>query len=408
MKITVIGAGYVGLVTAACLARDHKVTCIEKDAGKLRQLQWGKVPFHEPQLTELLCNSNIRFTNAPDITAYYDADLVFVAVGTPASKDGSTDLTAFNQAIRQLTPFQPKVVVIKSTVPVGTCAKVAKALPESLIISNPEFLRESTAVTDFLEPDRIVLGANRPLVTDDAICQLYAKYPGEHYTVSWESAELSKYASNAMLATRISFANELANFCSEVGADISEVTAIIGSDSRIGSQFLKAGCGYGGSCLPKDIKSLCFQFQQRECYARILEAVDSVNEEQGWIIFDEVERLLAGSLTGKRVTIWGLAFKAGTDDLRDSPGVLLAERLRQEGCEVVTYDPMGLGTDSDAQDAVSGADALVVMTEAEEFKTPNWGTIKSLMRCQNLVDGRNIYDPKAIRSLGFTYRGVGR
>ncbi len=401
MKITVIGAGYVGLVTAACFAKlGHQVTCVETNEERLRKLRVDLSPFYEPGLQELL--PLVQFTDI-----FKPADIVFIAVGTPNDENGATNLSALWGVVESLAAHQPPIVVIKSTVPVGTCAKIAVRLPSSVIISNPEFLREGTAIQDFLEPDRIVIGLKNE-AGRDAMGSLYADIYGDICWVSWESAELSKYASNAMLATRVSFINEIANFCSVTGANIKDIEDIVGSDHRIGPHFLRAGCGYGGSCLPKDVLSLIHQMKHNKCTPRLLEAVDSVNFWQGYKIYDYIVALLGPPRRGKKITIWGLAFKAATDDLRDSPAIRLQMHLQEVGCDVVTYDPMGMGTDCDAQDAVTGADVLVVMTDADEFKKPNWDAIKKLMRQPNIVDGRNIYEPEEIRALGFTYKGIGQ
>ena len=431
MKIGVIGTGYVGLVVGACLAENgNTVVCVDKDADKIATLKGGEVPIYEPGLEELISRnvSEERLFFSTDLAdAVRRSDILFVAVGTPQDEDGSADLTHVLDVARAIGHAMngPKVVVNKSTVPVGTAARVRNVISEITkqpfsVVSNPEFLKEGVAVEDFLKPDRVVIGTDDPKV-EALMRELYEPFvrTGNPILVmDPASAELTKYAANAMLAARISFMNEVANLCDKVGADVRQVRLGIGTDSRIGASFLFPGIGYGGSCFPKDVKALLRMGHDAGCEMRVVAAVDRANEMQKTILVPRIEKFLGG-FAGKVVAIWGLAFKPRTDDLREAPALAVISRLLGGGAMVRAYDPKAmpharryLGDRvtfcNRSYEAVEGADALVLATEWNEFREPDFARIKTLMRRPAIFDGRNIYNPQHLRALGFHYEGIGR
>ena len=431
MKIGVIGTGYVGLVVGACLAENgNSVLCVDNDAGKIDALQRGVIPIYEPGLEEMLPRNvrEERLSFTTDLaTAVQKSDLLFIAVGTPQDGDGSADLTyvlAVAEAIgRAMNGF--KIVINKSTVPVGTAEKVEKVIAgitkhPFAVVSNPEFLKEGTAVLDFLKPDRVVIGTDDPKV-ELIMRELYEPFVRTGHPVlvmDPASAELTKYAANAMLATRISFMNEIANLCDRVGADVKQVRMGIGTDSRIGASFLFPGLGYGGSCFPKDVKALIRTARDQRVEMDVVSATDRANEAQKTILIPRVEAHLGG-LDGKLVAVWGLAFKPRTDDMREAPALAVIEALLKRGAAVRAYDPKAMEVARPllgervqlcqrSYEAVEGADALIVVTEWNEFREPDFERIKALMRRPAIFDGRNIYNPQTLRELGFHYEGIGR
>jgi UDPglucose 6-dehydrogenase len=439
MKITIIGSGYVGLVSAACFAEmGNHVVCLDRDASKVALLNRGIVPIHEPGLEAFLERNRsagrLRFTT-DEAAAINHGRLVFLAVGTPQGEDGSADLSHALSAARSIGRHMraDRVVVNKSTVPVGTADQVQAVIRQELeargvahrvaMVSNPEFLKEGTAIDDFMRPDRIVVG------TADAdalrlMRALYAPYIRNHdrlLVMDIRSAELTKYAANAMLATRISFMNELANLAEHLDADIESVRLGIGADARIGYSFLYAGTGYGGSCLPKDVKALIHTGAVNAQGLEILRAVDAVNERQKGLLARRVQEHFGTSLAGRRFALWGLAFKPGTDDVREAPSLALVRRLRRLGAEVVAYDPVaasaardvlghdpGLSFAEHALDACNGADALLIVTEWKEFRSPDFEAMRQRLRTPIVFDGRNLYDPAHAAAEGIDYRPVGR
>jgi UDPglucose 6-dehydrogenase len=431
MKIAVIGTGYVGLVVGVCLAENgNEVACVDKDEVKIRSLQRGKVPIYEPGLEELLRRNRqerrLSFTTALP-KAVRAAQIVFIAVGTPQGEDGSADLQHVLDVARELARAMNgyKVIVMKSTVPVGTAAKVREVVRRETthpfsVVSNPEFLKQGAAIDDFMKPDRVVIGAEDPRAAE-MMTELYKPFTRTGAPImimDCPSAELSKYAANAMLATRISFMNEIANVCEIVGADVDEVRKAIASDRRIGPSFLFPGVGYGGSCFPKDVKAL-LRFSAETGYTfRILDAVEAVNDAQKLRLVEKMERHF-GSLKGKTIGIWGLAFKPKTDDMREAPAITIVQRLLAAGAKVQAYDPEAtsmarkiFGTRiayvAKSYEALSGADALAIVTEWNEFREPDFTRMKRLLRNPVIFDGRNIYDPYQMRALGFTYFSMGR
>lgn len=438
MKIAIVGTGYVGLVTGTCFAElGVDVTCVDTDASKIERLRSGIIPIYEPNL-ELLVEKNhkagrLHFTTSLE-EALPEVEIVFSAVGTPPDEDGSADLRYVLQVARTIGRNMERyvLVVTKSTVPVGTAAKVRAAIREEQdkrgvqvpfdVASNPEFLKEGNAIEDFMRPDRVVVGTDSERARD-LMTKLYKPLLLNNFRVMFmdiPSAEMTKYAANAMLATRISFINDVANLCQAVGADVNMVRKGIGADSRIGNKFLYPGCGYGGSCFPKDIKALIRSAQENGCRMEVLEAVERVNERQKGILFEKLARHFGGilNLRGKRVALWGLAFKPGTDDMREAPSLVLIPQLLEAGVEVVAYDPVAtdearrrlggaVAYAADAYGAVLDADALVLLTEWKEFRLPNWEVVGRAMRDRVVVDGRNIFDRNELRALGFTYYGIG-
>ena len=431
MKIAVVGTGYVGLVTGAGFSDfGHDVTCVDIDPARVETLTRGEVPFYEPGLHDLIKRNaglgRLRFTtNTAEAVAA--AEIAFIAVGTPSSADGSADLSYVLEAAKQigaaLTAFT--VIVTKSTVPVGTATKVKAAVASTAkhpfaVASNPEFLKEGDAVNDFLRPARVIVGADDP----QAIAVLRELYRGVLRTndriqvMDIASAEITKYAANAMLATRISFMNELSRLCEVVGADIESVRKGIGSDPRIGNKFLFAGAGFGGSCFPKDLRALRHTAQSVDVPLGVVDAVERANERQKKLLGERVLAHFGPSLAGKRVAIWGLAFKPETDDIRESPALVLIEQLRAAGATIVGYDPaampnvkaanVGIELAKDAYAAAAGADAVVLVTEWHELRDPDLERLKATMRTHVLVDGRNVWPVADARAAGFTYYGIGR
>jgi UDPglucose 6-dehydrogenase len=431
LKIGVIGTGYVGLVVGVCLAENgNTVHCVDNDARKVDALLSGQIPIYEPGLDEMLPR-NVReerlFFTTDLAAAVHKSDLLFIAVGTPQDQDGSADLSYVLQVAEAIGKAMNgfKIVINKSTVPVGTAAKVQQVIARFTkhpfaVVSNPEFLKEGTAVEDFLKPDRVVIGTEDPRV-ELIMRELYEPFVRTGHPVlvmDPASAELTKYAANAMLATRISFMNEIANLCGEVGADVRQVRLGIGADARIGSSFLFPGVGYGGSCFPKDVKALIRTARDNGVEMPVVGAVDRTNEAQKTILVPRIEKYLGG-LQDKVIAIWGLAFKPRTDDMREAPALALIRELHARRARVRAYDPKAsevarplLGSDvvlcQRSYEAVEGADALLVVTEWNEFREPDFARIKSLMRRPAIFDGRNIYNPQTLRELGFHYEGIGR
>ncbi len=431
MNIGVVGTGYVGLVVGACLAENgNSVVCVDADAGKVERIRRGEIPIYEPGLDEMVprnvAEERLRFTTDLD-QAVRASEVIFIAVGTPQDEDGSADLRHVLDVARGVGRAMNgfKVIVNKSTVPVGTAGKVRELIASLTghpfaVVSNPEFLKEGTAVDDFLKPDRVVIGTDDPKV-EALMRQLYEPFvrTGKPILVmDPASAELTKYAANAMLATRISFMNELANYCDRVGADVKQVRMGMGTDARIGASFLFPGVGYGGSCFPKDVKALIRMGQEAGVPLNVVEAVDRTNQEQKVVLVGRIAAHLGG-LAGRTVAIWGLAFKPRTDDMREAPAIAIIEGLLAAGAKVRAYDPKAqdqarrtfgerVSLCERAYEAAAGADALVVVTEWNEFREPDFARIKGLMRTPSVFDGRNIYDPRVLRKLGFHYEGVGR
>jgi UDPglucose 6-dehydrogenase len=432
MRIAVIGTGYVGLVVGACFAETgNDVICVDKDAAKIRLLNRGRIPIYEPGLEEIVrrnaSEKRLRFTTAlPE--AVRQADVVFIAVGTPTGEDGSADLQHVLAAAREIGRSLGgyTIIVDKSTVPAGTAEQVHDVIASVAkhpfaVVSNPEFLKQGAAVEDFLKPDRVVIGTSDPRAAD-AMRELYRPFTrtgAPIMVMDPASAELCKYAANAMLATRISFMNEIANVCERFGADVDMVRQAIASDRRIGPAFLFPGVGYGGSCFPKDVKAIIKFSADRKYRFRILEAVEQVNERQKLRLLERVDRFFGKSLKGRLMAVWGLSFKPRTDDMREAPAVPIIRGLLERGAAVRAFDPEARPVarrifNSDihyarnAYDALTGAHALLVVTEWNEFREPNFARMKKLMKQPVIFDGRNLYDPAQIRKLGFTYTCIGR
>jgi len=431
MKIAVVGTGYVGLVAGACFAESgNDVTCVDKDAAKIRMLRRGKIPIYEPGLEELVrrnrAEGRLTFTTALD-RATRASDIVFIAVGTPMGEDGSADLQQVLDVARGVARAMNgyKVVVNKSTVPVGTAVKVRDVIRRETthpfsVVSNPEFLKQGAALEDFMKPDRVVIGAEDPRSTE-LMKELYAPFTrtgAPIMVMDCASAELAKYAANAMLAARVSFMNEIANVCDTVGANVDEVRMAVASDRRIGPSFLFPGVGYGGSCFPKDVKALLKFSHEHKYDFQILRAVEAVNEAQKGRMVARMEKHF-GSLKGRQIAVWGLSFKPKTDDMREAPAITIVNGLLARGARVSAFDPEAekiargifgsrITYSAGAYDALKGADALIVVTEWNEFRRPDFAKMKRLMRTAVIFDGRNIYNPAAMRALGFTYYSVGR
>jgi len=431
MKIAVVGSGYVGLVAGACLAENgNNVVCVDKDDAKVRLLQKGKIPIYEPGLEEMVrrnrAEKRLTFTTALE-RGVRNSQIIFIAVGTPTGEDGSADLQHVLGVARDVARAMNgyKVVVNKSTVPVGTAAKVKQIISQETtqpfsVVSNPEFLKQGAAIDDFMKPDRVVIGAEDSRAAE-LMKELYAPFTRTGAPImlmDCASAELCKYAANAMLATRISFMNEVANVCEAVGANVDQVRLAVASDRRIGSSFLFPGVGYGGSCFPKDVKAMLNFAGARKYDFRILHAVEAVNDRQKLRLLDKLKAHF-GSLEGKRIAVWGLAFKPRTDDMREAPAVPLIQGLLAAGASVQAYDPEAMkvaktifGSDIDYAEssyaALTGADALVIVTEWNEFREPDFARMLKLMRTPTIFDGRNLYSPEQIRSQGFTYFSMGR
>ena len=437
MNIAVVGTGYVGLVSGACFAEmGVHVTCVDVNEEKINSLLEGKVPIYEPGLDEMVLRNHregrLNFTT--DLTSVLDdVEVVFSAVGTPPDEDGSADLQyvlavarQFGQSIKKYT-----VLVTKSTVPVGTAQKVKNTILEELakrgedipfdVASNPEFLKEGAAIKDFMSPDRVVVGVE----TEKAkkiMTRLYRPFLINNFRVIFTdipSAEMIKYAANSMLATRISFMNDIANLCELVGADAEMVRKGIGADTRIGRKFLYPGCGYGGSCFPKDVKALIKTAEKNGYSMRVLKAVEEVNEEQKKVVFNKLEKYYKGELKGKKIAVWGLAFKPETDDMREATALVTIDLLKRSGCTVRVFDPIAMDEckrrlgDSveyatDMYDCVLDADAMLMLTEWKQFRMPSWGVIARSMKTPLIIDGRNIYDPEELAEWGFTYHCIGK
>lgn len=432
MKIAVIGTGYVGLVTGTCLAESgNDVVCVDKVAAKIEALNQGRIPIYEPGLAELVHrnarDSRLRFTTSlPEGIA--EAELVFIAVGTPQGDDGGADLSGIWAVGKEIASALtgPKTIVIKSTVPVGTNAELGRRMAALTkvafdVASNPEFLKEGAAIDDFNKPDRVVVGVRRPAVGEQ-LRELYAPFlrtDKPFLVMTPESAEMTKYVANCLLATKISFINEMANLCEAYGADINEVRKGIGHDQRIGFSFLFPGAGYGGSCFPKDVRAAIHMARSRGLPARMMQSVDDVNEAQKSVLARKVLDHFAGDAAGKTVAVWGLAFKPRTDDIREAPALVLIDALLAAGASVRVHDPEALanvralyGDRLSYCDRPYGcleqADALVIVTEWNEFRNPDFDVMLRLLKHPVIFDGRNLYDPARIASLGFTYHGMGR
>jgi UDPglucose 6-dehydrogenase len=431
MRIAVIGTGYVGLVAGACFAESgNDVVCVDNNDAKVRLLRRGKVPFFEPGLEELVQRNReegrLTFT-AGLPKAVRDSTIVFIAVGTPQGEDGSADLTHVLAVARDVAKAMNgyKVIVDKSTVPVGTSERVREVVRRETthpfsVVSNPEFLKQGAAVEDFLKPDRVVIGAEDPRA-QELMLELYEPFTrtgAPIMVMDCASAELSKYAANAMLATRISFMNEVANVCELVGADVDHVRRAVGSDKRIGTSFLFPGIGYGGSCFPKDVQAMRRFAADKDYDFSILSAVEAVNARQKTRLFGMMKKHL-GSLKGKTVAVWGLAFKPRTDDMREAPAIPLVEAILGAGAKVQAFDPEAMQVArgifasrityaSSSYDAVKGADALAIVTEWNEFRRPDFDRIRSLMRGPVIFDGRNLFSPAQMKQNGFTYYSIGR
>ena len=437
MKIAIVGTGYVGLVSGTCFAEmGIDVTCVDVDANKIEGLLQGKIPIYEPGLDELVLRNTregrLHFTT--DLSQCIDdVEIVFSAVGTPPDEDGSADLQyvlsvarTFGRHIKKYT-----ILVTKSTVPVGTARKVKKVIEEELekrgenipfdVASNPEVLKEGAAIKDFMSPDRVVVGVESEQAREK-MSRLYRPFLLNNFRVIFTdipSAEMIKYAANSMLATRISFMNDIANLCELVGADVNMVRKGIGSDSRIGSKFLYPGCGYGGSCFPKDVKALIRTAEKAGYTMKVLHAVEEVNEAQKQVLYRKLEKYYNGDLAGKTVALWGLSFKPETDDMREATSLVTIRLLQDSGCRVKVYDPVSMeecrrriGNSveyaADMYEAVLEADALLLHTEWKQFRMPSWGVIKKAMKTPLVIDGRNIYDAEELKKLGFAYLSIGR
>ncbi len=439
MKITVVGTGYVGLVSGTCLAEvGNDVLCLDIDPAKIKILEDGGIPIHEPRLLEMVRRNvaagRLKFTTNIQQAVEF-GDVQFIAVGTPPDEDGSADLQYVVAAARNIGKYMThyKVIVDKSTVPVGTADKVKAAIAEELasrkadiaysVVSNPEFLKEGAAVEDFMRPDRIVIGAEDE-ASKDIMRALYAPFQRNHerlVMMDVRSAELTKYAANAMLATRISFMNELANLAEILGADIESVRKGIGSDPRIGYDFLYSGCGYGGSCFPKDVKALISTGSNNGYDLKVLNAVEAANDAQKQVLTQKIKKHFGKNLAGKHFAVWGLAFKPNTDDMREATSRVLIHDLLEAGATVAAYDPVampeakrifngvqGLSFAETPSQALNNADALVIVTEWKEFRSQNFSTIKQKLKANIIFDGRNMYDPQVVKNAGIEYQSIGR
>ena len=438
MNIAIVGTGYVGLVSGTCFAETGvNVTCVDVDATKIEKLKQGEIPIYEPGLDQLVLKNHkagrLNFTTNL-ASVLNDQDIIFSAVGTPPDEDGSADLKYVLQVAKTIGEHMTKylVVVTKSTVPVGTAKKVRQTIEKELekrgvdipfdVASNPEFLKEGNAIKDFMSPDRVVVGVESEKAKK-LLTRLYKPFLINNFRVIFmdiPSAEMTKYAANSMLATRISFMNDMANLCERVGADINMVRAGIGADTRIGRKFLYAGCGYGGSCFPKDVKALIKTADQEGYSREVLKAVERVNERQKGILFEKLQKAFAGeSLRGKVVALWGLSFKPETDDMRESTALVMIDKLTEAGCVVRVYDPIAMDECRrrigdkvtycrDMYDAVLDADALLLLTEWKEFRLPTWGVIRKAMRKPLVIDGRNIFEVEELEENGFEYHCIGK
>ncbi len=437
MKIAIVGTGYVGLVSGACFAEvGIDVTCVDIDREKIERLKNGIIPIYEPGLDDLVkrnvAEGRLHFTcDLTDCLA--NVEVVFSAVGTPPDEDGSADLRyvlevarTFGQNINKYT-----ILVTKSTVPVGTSKKIKETIDRELaarsvnveyeVASNPEFLKEGAAIKDFMSPDRVVIGIESDR-SRKVMERLYRPFLLNNFRVIFmdiASAEMTKYAANSMLATRISFMNDIANLCELVGADVNMVRKGIGTDARIGNKFLYAGCGYGGSCFPKDVKALINTGKEYGYDMTIIRAVEEVNERQKSIVYEKLKKTFGGSVAGKRIALWGLSFKPETDDMREAPSLIVIEKLLADGATVRAYDPVSIDEArrrigdkieyaSDMYDAVVDADAIALLTEWKQFRLPSWAVVRRAMKGNIIVDGRNIYDPTELREEGFNYTCIGK
>lgn len=437
MNIAIVGTGYVGLVSGACFSEmGIDVTCVDIDENKITKLLNGEMPIYEPGLDDLVARNvkagRLHFTT--DLTSCLDkVEIVFSAVGTPPDEDGSADLKYVLEVARTVGRHIKKhvVLVTKSTVPVGTAQKVRAAVQEELdkrgvdiefdVASNPEFLKEGAAIKDFMTPDRVVVGVESERARK-MMEKLYRPFTLNGYPIlimDVPSAEMTKYAANAMLATRISFMNDIANLCERIGANVDNVRKGMGADSRIGSRFLYAGCGYGGSCFPKDVKALLHTGIENGYHMRVIEAVEAVNEEQKNIVFDKLSRAFNGDLKGKTIALWGLSFKPETDDMREAPALVVIDKLLKAGAVINVFDPIAMDETmhrignvvtycKDMYEAVIDADAIALMTEWKQFRMPSWAIIHKAMKNYVVVDGRNIYDGEELKELGFTYSRIGQ
>lgn len=437
MNIAIVGTGYVGLVSGTCFADiGANVTCVDVDADKIERLKRGEIPIYEPRLDELVLKNvkagRLKFTTSlADVLS--EQEIVFSAVGTPPDEDGSADLKYVLQVAKTIGENLDKyiVVVTKSTVPVGTAEKVRKTIQQELdrrgvniefdVASNPEFLKEGNAIKDFMSPDRVVVGVESERAKR-MLTKLYKPFLINNFRVIFmdiPSAEMTKYAANSMLATRISFMNDIANLCERVGADVNMVRAGIGSDTRIGRKFLYAGCGYGGSCFPKDVKALIKTADDHGYSMEVLKAVEKVNESQKSILFRKLQNIYSGNLKDKTIALWGLAFKPETDDMRESTALVMIKLLQKSGCNIRVYDPVAMDEckrrigDSvvycrDMYDAVLDADALLLLTEWKEFRLPSWEVIAKAMHNRLVIDGRNIFDAEELSDIGFEYHCIGK
>ncbi|MGA7825965.1 MAG: UDP-glucose/GDP-mannose dehydrogenase family protein [Steroidobacteraceae bacterium] len=439
MRVTIFGSGYVGLVTGACLAdAGNHVLCVDVDAGKIERLMRGEVPIHEPGLEALIKRNadagRIEFTTDAVRGAGHGL-FQLIAVGTPPGEDGSADLSHVLAVARTIATHMSRycIVITKSTVPVGTADRVRAEIDRTLaerganceydVVSNPEFLKEGAAIADFMKPDRVVVGTDNPRTTE-LVRALYEPFTRNHdrlIVMDVRSAELTKYAANAMLATKISFMNELASIAERVGADIEKVRIGIGSDPRIGYSFIYPGTGYGGSCFPKDVQALIRSSHQAGHVPEILAAVESVNARQKQVLFRKMSRHFAGALKGRTIAVWGLAFKPNTDDMREAPARALIDLLLEAGAAVRAYDPVaadaaqriyagraGLVLARSAYQAAEGADALAIVTEWQEFRSPDFERLKEILKSPVIFDGRNLYDPSTVSRFGLTYYAIGR
>lgn len=437
MNIAIVGTGYVGLVSGTCFAEmGVNVTCVDVNEEKINSLKNGQVPIYEPGLDEMVLRNHRegRLSFTTDLTSCLDnVDIVFSAVGTPPDEDGSADLQyvlavarEFGQNIKKYT-----VLVTKSTVPVGTAKKVKAVIREELekrgvdvpfdVASNPEFLKEGAAIKDFMSPDRVVVGVESEKAKE-LMSKLYRPFMLNNFRVIFTdipSAEMIKYAANSMLATRISFMNDIANLCELVGADVNMVRKGIGADVRIGSKFLYPGCGYGGSCFPKDVKALIKTAEKNGYNMSVLKAVEEVNENQKHVLFNKLSKYYGGDLKGKTIAMWGLAFKPETDDMREATSLVTINLLLEAGCTVRVYDPVAMNEcrrrigdkvyyATDMYDAVLDADALLMLTEWKQFRLPSWGVVSKSMKKPLIIDGRNIYDAEELKQNGFEYYCIGR
>lgn len=437
MNITIVGTGYVGLVSGTCFAETGiTVTCVDVDQNKIDNLNKGILPIYEPGLEPMVKRNMEKgrlFFSTSLKDSISDADAVFIAVGTPPDEDGSADLQYVIAVAKEIGRYIDRylVVVTKSTVPIGTAEKVKAAINEELtnrnkdiqfdVASNPEFLKEGAAIDDFLKPDRVVIGTESQRA-QEVMTKLYKPFLMNNHPVIFmdiPSAEMTKYAANSMLATKISFMNDIANLCEIVGADVNNVRRGIGSDSRIGNKFIYPGTGYGGSCFPKDVQALIKTSEQRGHPLEILKSVELVNNRQKSVLYKKIMRHFNGNLKGKKIAIWGLSFKPNTDDMREAPSLVIINKLLSEGAEIIAYDPVAaeechrkigdtISYAKDQYEALINADALLIVTEWSEFKLPNFKVMEKLMKEKLIFDGRNIYDLYEMKELGYTYYSIGR